>query len=238
MKCLKLAFVLLVIVLMMALAAVSVGHLGRNSELPEPAALSAISKTENRITENRIEGQRYRFDASQSKFIAHAMAGGLLWFKGHDHLVAVKEFTGEARLTPDQINPASLEITAKTGSMVETSSVFTDQQKQIIDKELREIVLQPAQYPEIVFRSTQVSGKKLSADQYDLNITGDLTLHGVTRQISIPTKITVTGNDLRAVGEFSIDRGDFKVKATSAVHGLVRVRDKVKFTFDIVGHRT
>jgi len=233
MKCLKLAFVLLVIVLMMALAAVSVGHLGRNSVLPEPAALSAISKTEN-----RIEGQRYRLDASQSKFIAHAMAGGLLWFKGHDHLVAVKEFTGEARLTPDQINPASLEITAKTGSMVETSSVFTDQQKQIIDKELREIVLQPAQYPEIVFRSTQVSGKKLSADQSDLNITGDLTLHGVTRQISIPTKITVTGNDLRAVGEFSIDRGDFKVKATSAVHGLVRVRDKVKFTFDIVGHRT
>src|SRR6266481_5433910 len=232
MKCLKLAFVLLVIVLIMALAAVSVGHLWRNSELPEPAALSAISKKEN-----RIEGQRYRLDASQSKFIAHAMAGGLLWFKGHDHLVAVKEFTGEARLTPEQINPASLEITAKTGSMVETSSVFTDQQKQIIDKELREIVLQPAQYPEIVFRSTQVSGKKLSADQYDLNITGDLTLHGVTRQISIPTKITVTGNDLRAVGEFSIDRGDFKVKATSAVHGFVRVRDKVKFTFDIVGHR-
>ena len=232
MKCLKLAFVLLVIVLMMALAAVSVGHLGRNSELPEAAALSAISKKEN-----RIEGQRYRLDASQSKFIAHAMAGGLLWFKGHDHLVAVKEFTGEARLTPEQINPASLEITAKTGSMVETSNVFTDQQKQIIDKELREIVLQPAQYPEIVFRSTQVSGKKLSADQYDLNITGDLTLHGVTRQISIPTKITVTGSDLRAMGEFSIDRGDFKVKATSAFHGLVRVRDKIKFTFDIVGHR-
>ena len=38
-------------------------------------------------------------------------------------------------------------------------------------------------------------------------------------------------------GEFSIDRGDFKVKATSAFHGLVRVRDKVKFEFDIVGHR-
>ena len=165
------------------------------------------------------------------------MAGGLLWFKGHDHLVAVREFSGEAQLTPDQINPASLEITAKTGSMVETSSVFTDQQKQIIDKELRDIVLQPAQYPDIVFRSTQVSGKKVSADQYDLNITGDLTLHGVTRQISIPTKITVTGSDLRAMGEFSIDRGDFKVKATSAFHGLVRVRDKIKFTFDIVGHR-
>jgi polyisoprenoid-binding protein YceI len=93
--------------------------------------------------------------------------------------------------------------------MVETSSVFTDQQKQIINKELREIVLQPTQYPEIVFRSTLVTGKASGSNQYDLKITGDLTLHGVTRPITIPTKVTVTGNELRAQGEFSINRVDF-----------------------------
>jgi polyisoprenoid-binding protein YceI len=180
---------------------------------------------------------RYALDAAQSKFIAHALAGGLLWFKGHDHLVAVRDFTGEARLDPGSLAVSSLEITAKSGSMVETSGVFTDAQKQIINKELREIVLEPDKYPEIVFRSTSVTGKAAGNNQYDLKIAGDLTLHGVTRVITIPTKITVTGNDLRAQGEFSIDRGDFKVKATSAFHGLVRVRDKVKFEFDIVGHR-
>jgi len=232
MKFLKLAIVVFAIVVILALAAVSVGHLRRGSALSEPAAPNTLS-----AIKNGIDAQRYRLDASQSKFIAHAMAGGLFWFKGHDHLVAVREFSGEAQLTPDQINPASLAITAKSGSMVETSSVFTDQQKQIIDKELREIVLQPDQYPEIVFRSTQVSGKK-DGDQYDLNIAGNLTLHGVTRPITIPTKVTLTGNKLRPVAEFSIDRGDFNVKATSAVHGLVRVRNKIKFTFDIVGHRT
>jgi polyisoprenoid-binding protein YceI len=234
MKFLRLAIVVLAIVLILALAAVSVGYLRRNSVLKDRAAPIAAPLTEHRLT---LSTQRYRLDASQSKFIAHAMAGGLLWFKGHDHLIAVREFTGEAQLTPDQINPASLEITAKSGSMVETSNVFTEQQKQIIDKELREIVLQPDQYPDIVFRSTQVSGKKSAADQYDLNISGALTLHGVTRQITLSTKIRLTGNDLQTVGEFSIERSDFKVKATSAVHGLVRVRDKIKFTFDIVGHR-
>ena len=121
--------------------------------------------------------------------------------------------------------------------MVETSSVFTEQQKQIIDKELRDIVLLPDQYPDIRFKSTNVSGKSIGNDQYDLKIGGELTLHGVTRPITIPTKVTVTGNNLRAQGEFDIDRSDFKVKATSAMHGLIRVRDKVKFTFDIVGHR-
>ncbi len=180
---------------------------------------------------------RYRLDASQSKFNAHALAGGLLWFKGHDHLIAIRDFTGEAQLTPNSITPASLHIVAKAASMVETSDVFTEQQKQIINKELREIVLHPDQYPEIVFRSTSVTGKPTSSSEYDLKITGNLTLHGVTRQITIPTKITVSGNQLRAQGEFSINRGDFKVKATSAVHGLVRVRKKVKFTFDMVGHQ-
>ncbi len=201
------------------------------------ASSFTITETGNKRTSQPATTLRYQLDASQSKFIAHALAGGLLWFKGHDHLVTVRDFTGEAQLTPNSITTASLEITAKTGSMVETSSVFTEPQKQIINKELREIVLQPDQYPEIVFRSTNVTGKATGSNQYDLKITGDLTLHGVTRQITIPTKVTVTGNELRAQGEFSINRGDFKVKATSAVHGLVRVRDKVKFTFDIVGHQ-
>jgi polyisoprenoid-binding protein YceI len=180
---------------------------------------------------------RYRLDASQSNFTAHALSGGLLWFKGHNHLIAVREFTGEARITPDSITPASLEITAKAGSMVETSSVFTEPQKQIINKELREIVLHPDQYPEIIFRSTSVTGKLTSDAYYDLQIIGNLTLHGVTRQIKIPTKVSLTGNDLRAQGEFNINRSDFKVKATSAMHGLIRVKNRVKFTFDIVGHK-
>jgi len=177
----------------------------------------------------------YRLDASRSKFIAHALAGGFLWFKGHDHLVAVREFTGEARLDPDSLSGSSLEIVAKAASMEETSSVFTEPQKQIINKELREIVLKPEQYPDITFRSTGVTGKSTSTNEYHLKIAGNLTLLGVTRPITIPTKVTVVGNELRAQGEFSIDRSDYKVKATSAFHGMVRVRDTVKFEFDIVG---
>ena len=184
------------------------------------------------------QGSRsYTLDASQSKFIARGHAGGLLWFKGKDHFVAVREFTGEAQMTPGSITPASLEITAKAASMVETRDVFTEPQKQIINKELREIVLEPDKYPDIVFKSTSVTGKSTGADAYELKIDGNLTLHGVTRRITIPTVVTVSGNDMRAVGKFSIDRDDFNVKATSAFHGMVRVRNKIDFTFDIVGHQ-
>ena len=201
---------------------------------------SAAASVESKVVENnatRAAAASYRLDASRGKFIARALAGGLLWFKGHDHLIAVRNFTGEARLDPDSLTTSSLEIIAKAASMEETSSAFTEPQKQIINKELREIVLLPDQYPDITFRSTSVTGKSTGANQYDLKIAGNLTLLGVTRPVTIPTKVTVSGNELRAQGEFSIDRSDFKVKATSAVHGLVRVRHKVKFEFDIVGQR-
>jgi polyisoprenoid-binding protein YceI len=180
---------------------------------------------------------RYRLDASQSKFIAHALRGGLFWFEGHDHLVAARDFSGEAEITTDSINPASLSLVVKSESMVETNTVFTDQQKEIINKELREIVLLPAQHPDITFKSTDVTGKALSNNEYDLKIGGDLTLLGVTRHLVIPTRVVLSGSDLKAHGEFSISRADYKVKATSAAHGTVRVRDRIVFNFDIVGHQ-
>jgi polyisoprenoid-binding protein YceI len=182
--------------------------------------------------------EKFQLDPGRSKFIARALRGGLLWFKGHDHHIAARKFTGVAEITPASVTPASLEIRVEASSLEETSDEFTPQQKQIINKELRDIALEPAKFPEIVFRSTNVEGNSVGAGRYDLKIEGDLTLHGVTRRIEIPTKVTLTGDELRAIGEFSIDRSDFKVKATSAFHGLVRVRKKVKFTFDIVGHRT
>ena len=182
--------------------------------------------------------QRFRLDPSQSKFIAHALRGGLLWFMGHEHLVAAREFSGEAKFNADSLVASSLQLTVKTDSMEETSDAFSAPQKQIINRELREIVLEPAKYPEIVFMSSRVTGKRRGNGQYDLTIVGDLTLHGVTRSIVIPVQVTLIGKDLRATGKFSINRSDFKVKATSAFHGMIRVRNKVKFTFDIVGHRT
>lgn len=210
----------------------------KGSRLPTIDKLKCVGHSPTLLPSSQNSSQhRFRLDSSQSTFIAHALRGGLLWFKGHEHLVAAREFSGEAQITGGKIASASLQLTVKTDSMVETSDAFTEPQKQIINRELREIVLEPEKYPEIVFKSTEVKGKQLGNGQYDLKIGGDLTLHGITRHIVIPAKVTVTGNKLRAVGEFSIDRSDFNVKATSAFHGMIRVRKKVKFTFDIVGQR-
>jgi polyisoprenoid-binding protein YceI len=179
----------------------------------------------------------YIIDNQKGKFMAHAFAGGLFWFKGHDHYLAARDYSGEVELNPDSITPASLHLVVKSGSLEETGTVFTEEQKKIINKEVHDIVLLPDKYPDIVFQSTSVMAKPAAAGQYDVTIVGNLTLLGVTRQETIPVKLSVTDNDLQAVGQFSIDRDDYKVEATSAFHGLVRVRGKVRFEFDIVAHR-
>lgn len=178
---------------------------------------------------------RYRLDASQSRFMVRAFAGGLLFFKGHDHFIAVRDFSGEVQLTPGAVTPASLQLAVRADSLAETRDLFTEQQKQIINKELREIVLETAKYPEITFKSTDVTGN-LDGGQLEVKIGGDLTLHGVTRRIVIPARVTLTGDKLNAQGEFTVNRSDFNVQATSALHGTIRVRDKLTFTFDIVAH--
>jgi polyisoprenoid-binding protein YceI len=178
----------------------------------------------------------YRIDASQSRFMAHASRGGLAWFKGHSHNLAVRDFSGTVELTVDSIDPASLQMSVRADSLEETDPVFTPEQKTIIKKELDELVLESAKYPEITFRSTDVKGT-LVGGKFDIRIRGDLTLHGVTRQITIPAMVTVEGDTLRAVGEFEIDRKDFNVNATTAFYGLVRVKHDVKFEFDIVAKR-
>jgi polyisoprenoid-binding protein YceI len=180
---------------------------------------------------------KYVLDPGRSTFAIRAFSGGLLWFKGHDHIVAARDFEGEAIVRPDAPDQSSLRMTIRAASLVETRDVFTEEQKKIINKELREIVLEPDKYPEVTFQSTQVSGK-LEGGILKARIVGNLTLHGVTRQVEIPADVTIAPNEIRARGDFNIERSDFKVKATSAVHGMVRVRDKLKVMFDMVGRRT
>ena len=198
--------------------------------------LSVLFSLDRASSASSFAVARYRIDASRSKFIVHANRSGIAWFKGHSHRIAVKDFQGTAELDLSVVNPASLQMTVRAASLEETDPVFTPEQKKIINKELNEIVLETAKYPEITFKSTDVKGSLVSG-KFDVRIGGDLTLHGVTKHIEIPATVTINADTLRAVGEFETDRKDFNVNATEAFHGFVKVKHHLKFEFDIVGTR-
>jgi polyisoprenoid-binding protein YceI len=91
-------------------------------------------------------------------------------------------------------------------------------------------------YPEITFQSTGFTA--LDEDTYE--ITGDLTLHGVTKPITLTAELGGTGPDpfggervgLEVKGEIS--RGEFGMKFNMALGtGNAVVSDTVKLDFDI-----
>ena len=194
------------------------------------------SVSANSGSSGRLPAVSFRIDPASSKFMVHAHRGGLAWFKGHDHYIAVRDFSGQVEMALDVLNPASLTMTIRADSLEETGANFTPPQKDIIKKELNELVLESAKYPEITFRSTDVK-VGMKNGKFEVKIGGDITLHGVTKHIVIPATVTATQDSLNAVGEFELDRSDFNVKATSAFHGMVRVKDKLTFTFDITARR-
>ena len=196
---------------------------------------AAVLKRATSLTE-RQSAVVYRLDPARSKFMIRAFAGGLLFFKGHDHFVQARDFEGEARLTPGSVSPASLTLAVRAASLAETRAVFNAQQKKIIDGELRDIVLEPDKYPDITFKSTDVTAEARGG-LFKVRLGGDLTLRGITRRVVIPAEVTLEGDALRARGEFTVKRSDFKVPATSAFHGTVRIRDRLKVSFDIVARR-
>ena len=216
----------------------SASHTSKLAEAPEEKHNSKnVGETRSAREKGISNGIHYRLDASQSRFLIDANASGLLWFLGHNHHIAARDFSGEAILTASSLAPASLQMTIKTDSLVETGEYFTEQQKQIITNSMHKEVLETAKYPEAIFTSTKVMAKKTGENQYEARIEGDLTLHGVTRHILIPAQVTVEEKNLRASGKFEFDRDDYNVKTHAIKWGTIRVDDDMKLSFDIVAYR-
>lgn len=217
----------------------------QNANSAQPSANNNVSTANsNNAAPNGTSSQekpssvdRYRINASASRFSAHVAVGGLLSSLGHDHTVAIRDFTGEAHITPGAVEPASLQLTIKAGSLVETEQAISEADRQKIDRAINEEALETAKYPQIVFKSTKISAKKTGDGQYQVQINGELTLHGVTRPVAFPAQVTLKGNTLSARGEFTVRHSDYQIKRLSAGGGTVKAKEEIRLSFNIVGSK-
>jgi len=181
------------------------------------------------------DGARYRIDASQSRFIVGAFAGGFLSALAHDHTIAIREFTGEAAFTYGTVEPASLQMTIQAGSLAVIDKI-SESDRRKIQGAMRDEVLEVSKYPEIVFKSTGVTATKTGEGQYQARVSGELTLHGVTRPLNVNAQLEFGDRVLRAKGAFTLKQTSFDIKPVSIAGGTIKVKDELKFTFDIVAH--
>lgn len=84
-----------------------------------------------------------------------------------------------------------------------------------------------AEHPTATFESTSIVAKD---DAYE--VTGNLTLHGVTKSIAFPATIAVGDNQVTVNSEFFIKRFDFDIAYKGQADDLIR--DEVVIRLDIL----
>ena len=183
-----------------------------------------------------MEVERYAIDPDMSRFTVRAFATGLLAAMGHSPTIAVRDFTGQAEFTSDSLDAAALHIKIKTGSLSVTDNV-SDKDRREIERTMNQDVLETARYPEILFESSKVSASKVGDGQYLVNMVGDLSLHGVTNSEPLSAQVAVTGDILRAHGEFSLLQTAYGIKPVSIAGGSLKLKDELKCSFDILARK-
>lgn len=178
----------------------------------------------------------YVTDTRASQFTVQVFSGGLLSAFGHNPTIAISDFIGDAQVNPDDIERSSLRVTVKAESLTVTGNV-SDKDRHEMERAMREEILETASYPEIVYESTKISASKTGEGQYSVTLTGDLTLHGVTRSHTLPARVTLTEDSLRAFGTFTLLQTEYDLKLASVAGGALKVKDELKFSFNILARK-
>ena len=161
------------------------------------------------------QGQKYLITPQNSKieFVASKVTGS--------HNGSFKDFSGEVQYT-GQIEKSRVTVTIQTNSVNTDTSDLTTHLKTADFFDV-------AKFPTSTFTSTEIKpGGDKGASH---TVTGNFTLHGVTKSISFPATITASADAITVESTFSINRKDFGINYAGAADNLIR--DEVVMTLHI-----
>lgn len=164
---------------------------------------------------------------------------GMLSFAGHAHEVLAPGVSGTVIVDEADPSRSSVSLEFRTADLrVNGAKEPPADVRQVQEVMLGPRVLDVARFPRVLFRSTRVVVGRRSADGADIWIEGSVTLHGVTRTLTIPAHVTL-GPDgaVTAQGRFSIRQSDYGIQPVTAAGGTIRVKDDVDVRFVLSARR-
>jgi polyisoprenoid-binding protein YceI len=133
-----------------------------------------------------------------------------------------KQFSGELKVTNGKLADAGNKV------VIQIDSLFTDTDRLTGHLKSPDF-FNAAQNPTATFETTSITPQATNS-----LVTGNLTLHGVTKQISFPAIIQVSEAAVDLAAEFFINRFDFEIKYPGKANDLIRkevvLKLKVKAT--------
>ena len=158
-----------------------------------------------------VSGQKYLITTQNSKieFTGSKVTGS--------HNGSFQKFSGE-------IDYAGAPEKSRVSVTMETASLIVDDPK--LTEHLKTAdFFDVAKFPEAKFVSTEI---KPGGGNY--TVTGNLTLHGVTKSVTFPATINVTPDVATVDSTFSINRKDFGISYAGAPDNLIRDDVVLKLT--------
>jgi polyisoprenoid-binding protein YceI len=146
-----------------------------------------------------------------------------------DAVGRTSSITGSATIASSS---GGLSLTAADFS-VDMTSLASD--KPMRDNRLRNDGIQTDSFPTSMFKlSTAVAipAGALTGAPVDVTLHGDLTLHGVTKTVDIPTKAQVNGSLIQVLGTLAFPFSDYGINAPN-IGGFVAVQDQGTLEFQV-----
>jgi polyisoprenoid-binding protein YceI len=178
----------------------------------------------------------YVFDCTVGHFTVQVSASGLLASLGHNPTIFIREFDGAIDFDAESLQASVLELTVRAQSL-EPGGNVPRKDRQEIERGMRNDVLDAARYPEIGFHSTAISASKIDKHACRLQISGNVSLRGITKNQSIEAMTRLRDDEIRLTGNFTLRQSDYNIKPVTALAGALKVKDELQLSFEIFGER-
>jgi len=142
-------------------------------------------------------------------------------FDGKTHKI-----TGGIVADPANPSAASVEVTIDMASL--------DTGNALRNREMKELYLDTGKHPTAKFKSVSINAPAAIAPNTpaDIKVTGDFTLHGVTKRLTIPVRVVlIPDGHIHATSSFSVHMPDFGIDVPQNI--LVTVNNDVPVRLDL-----
>ena len=178
--------------------------------------------------------RHYTIEPAASQVRIHVGKAGLFRFAGHGHEVVAPIHQASAVVDPDHVESSSVELTFDAAALRvtergEPAGDVPKVQQAMVGPEC----LDAGRFPTIRFASRAVTIKTATADAFDVVVTGDLTLHGVSREVLVPVHVVLGRDSISATGSTTIRQTAFGIQPIS-VAGVVNVNDELEIGVRLV----
>ena len=155
---------------------------------------------------------------------------------GHNPKIGIRTFSGEVDFNAEAAQASGFRLSMKSDSLGVLDDI-SDKDRREIEKMMNEQVLNQRNTLTSSMRLPPSPIARIEGALYSATLNGTLSFHGVTRNQSISARIAVFDEMLRASGEFTLNQSDYGIKPISVAGGALKVKDELKFSFEMVARK-